>query len=38
MLLKGKVAVIFGGSGAIGTAIAQVFLREGDMFIYAQGI
>ncbi|MFX6152937.1 KR domain protein, partial [Acinetobacter baumannii] len=23
MLLKGKVAVIFGGSGAIGTAIAQ---------------
>lgn len=29
MLLKGKVAVIFGGSGAIGTAIAQVFLREG---------
>ena len=29
MLLKGKVAVIFGGSGAIGTAIAQVFLRAG---------
>ena len=29
MLLRGKVAVIFGGSGAIGTAIAQVFLREG---------
>lgn len=29
MLLKGKVAVIFGGSGAIGAAIAQVLLREG---------
>lgn len=29
MLLKGKVAVIFGGSGAIGTAIAKVFIREG---------
>lgn len=29
MLLKGKVAVIFGGSGAIGTAIAKVFVREG---------
>lgn len=29
MLLKGKMAVIFGGSGAIGTAIAKVFIREG---------
>lgn len=29
MLLKGKVAVIFGGSGAIGTAIGKVFIREG---------
>jgi len=29
MLLNGKVAVIFGGSGAIGTAIAKVFVREG---------
>ncbi|WP_336168702.1 SDR family NAD(P)-dependent oxidoreductase [Acinetobacter sp. 161(2023)] len=29
MLLKGKVAVIFGGSGAIGTAIAKVLIREG---------
>lgn len=29
MLLAGKVAVIFGGSGAIGCAVAQVMAREG---------
>lgn len=29
MLLKGKTAVIHGGSGAIGSAIARTFLREG---------
>ncbi|MBJ9721157.1 SDR family NAD(P)-dependent oxidoreductase [Acinetobacter calcoaceticus] len=29
MLLNGKVALVFGGSGAIGTAIAQVLIREG---------
>lgn len=29
MLVKGKVAVIFGGSGAIGSAVAQVMAREG---------
>lgn len=29
MLLKNKVAVIYGGSGAIGGAVARVFAREG---------
>ena len=29
MLLNGKVAVIFGGSGAIGSAVAHVMAREG---------
>ncbi|QBM22649.1 SDR family oxidoreductase [Citrobacter arsenatis] len=29
MLLAGKVAVIFGGSGAIGSAVAQSMAREG---------
>lgn len=29
MLLTGKVAVIFGGSGAIGSAVAQAMAREG---------
>ncbi|WP_447510453.1 SDR family NAD(P)-dependent oxidoreductase [Citrobacter gillenii] len=29
MLLAGRVAVIFGGSGAIGCAVAQVMAREG---------
>ncbi|CAD7563288.1 3-oxoacyl-[acyl-carrier protein] reductase [Citrobacter europaeus] len=29
MLLAGKVAVIFGGSGAIGSAVAQAMAREG---------
>ncbi|MBR0556430.1 SDR family oxidoreductase [Ciceribacter sp. L1K23] len=29
MILKGKTAVIHGGSGAIGSAIAGTFLREG---------
>lgn len=29
MLLAGKVAVIFGGSGAIGSAVAQTMAREG---------
>ena len=39
MLLKGKVAVIFGGSGAIGTAIAKVFIREGaDVYLCARDL
>ena len=29
MLLKNKIAVIYGGSGAIGGAVARVFAREG---------
>lgn len=29
MLVDGKVAVIFGGSGAIGSAVAHVLAREG---------
>lgn len=29
MLLTGKVAVIFGGSGAIGSTVAQAMAREG---------
>ena len=29
MLLEGKVAVIYGGGGAIGGAVARVFAREG---------
>jgi 3-oxoacyl-[acyl-carrier protein] reductase len=29
MLLAGKTAVVYGGSGAIGGAAARVFAREG---------
>ena len=29
MLLEGRTAVIYGGSGAIGSAVARVFAREG---------
>lgn len=29
MLVKDKVAVIFGGSGAIGSAVAHAMAREG---------
>lgn len=29
MLLSGKVAMIFGGSGAIGSAVAHTMAREG---------
>ena len=29
MLLKGKTAVIYGGSGAVGSAVARAFAREG---------
>jgi 3-oxoacyl-[acyl-carrier protein] reductase len=29
MLLKNKIAVIHGGSGAVGSAVARVFAREG---------
>jgi NADP-dependent 3-hydroxy acid dehydrogenase YdfG len=28
-MLRGKVAVIYGASGGVGTAVAQVFAREG---------
>ncbi|MDN8597905.1 SDR family NAD(P)-dependent oxidoreductase [Citrobacter sp. S2-9] len=31
MLLEGKIAVIFGGSGAIGSAVAHVMAREGAL-------
>ena len=37
MILKNKVAVIYGGSGAIGGAVARVFAREGaKVFIAAR--
>lgn len=37
MLLKNKVAVIYGGSGAIGGSVARVFAREGaKVFIAAR--
>jgi NAD(P)-dependent dehydrogenase (short-subunit alcohol dehydrogenase family) len=37
MLLKNKTAVIYGGSGAIGGAVARVFAREGaKVFIAAR--
>jgi len=37
MLLKNKTAVIYGGSGAIGGAVARVFAREGaKVFIVGQ--
>lgn len=37
MLLKDKVAVIFGGSGAIGSAVARVMSREGaDIYLGAR--
>ena len=29
MLLKGKVAVVYGGGGAVGSAVAKAFAREG---------
>jgi NAD(P)-dependent dehydrogenase (short-subunit alcohol dehydrogenase family) len=29
MLLKGKTAIVYGGSGAVGGAVAKAFLREG---------
>lgn len=29
MLLKDKVAVVYGGSGAVGSAVARAFVREG---------
>lgn len=29
MLLKGKVAIVYGGSGAVGGAVARAFAREG---------
>ncbi|MBE2998529.1 SDR family oxidoreductase [Nocardiopsis sp. HNM0947] len=35
MLLEGKVAVVFGGSGAIGGAVARTFAREGARVIVA---
>lgn len=31
MLLAGKVAIIFGGSGAIGGAVAHAMAREGAL-------
>ena len=32
MLLKDKVAVIYGAGGAIGGAVARAFAREGALF------
>ena len=29
MLLKGKVAIVYGGGGAVGSAVAKAFAREG---------
>jgi NAD(P)-dependent dehydrogenase (short-subunit alcohol dehydrogenase family) len=29
MLLENKTAILYGGGGAIGSAVAQVFAREG---------
>ena len=29
MLLRDKVAVVYGGSGAVGSAVARAFAREG---------
>lgn len=38
MLLAGKTAVIFGGSGAIGSAVAQSMAREGaNVYLGARG-
>lgn len=39
MLLKNKVAVIFGGSGAIGSAVARNMAREGaQVYLVARGL
>lgn len=38
MLLAGKVTVIFGGSGAIGSAVAHTMAREGAMCIWARAV
>ncbi len=38
MLVKDKVIAIFGGSGAIGSAVAHAMAREGDEFTSARVI
>lgn len=39
MLLKDKTAIIYGGSGAVGGAVAKVFAREGArVFLAARGV
>jgi 3-oxoacyl-[acyl-carrier protein] reductase len=35
MLLEGKVAVVYGGAGAMGSAVAQAFAREGAQVFLA---
>jgi NAD(P)-dependent dehydrogenase (short-subunit alcohol dehydrogenase family) len=35
MLLEGKVAVVYGGAGAMGSAVAQAFAREGARVVIA---
>jgi len=35
MLLEGKTAVVYGGSGAVGGAVAKAFAREGAMVVLA---
>ena len=38
MLLKGKTAIVYGGSGAVGGAVAKAFVREGaHVFLAARG-
>ena len=36
MLLKDKIAVIYGGAGAVGSAIAKAFAKEGAI-VYLGG-
>jgi len=36
MLLKNKIAVIYGGGGAIGGAVARAFAREGARVFLAE--
>jgi 3-oxoacyl-[acyl-carrier protein] reductase len=35
MLLKGKTAVVYGAAGAVGSAVARLFAREGATVILA---
>lgn len=35
MLLKGRIAIVYGASGAVGGAVARAFAREGAMVVLA---